>query len=145
MRTLMFGCRNEKIRRGQARGQNVQGFQRLLWRLRQVRLPLLLHDRCRAPWLLTSFPHSFFGFPGFEFRVFVWMQGQGLILWWCNSTATQTMSAALIFEVFIKILQNDGLLALASIGMVFTYVWIVTGSLFLAMVSPLALAHPRPF
>ena len=55
------------------------------------------------------------------------------------------MSAALIFEVFIKILQNDGLLALASIGMVFTYVWIVTGSLFLAMVSPLALAHPRPW
>lgn len=42
---------------------------------------------------------------------------------------------ALIFEVFIKILQNDGLLALASIGMVFTYVWIVTGSLFLAMVG----------
>jgi hypothetical protein len=50
---------------------------------------------------------------------------------------------ALIFDIFIKILQMDGMLAFASIGMVFTYIWVTTGSGFLAVVgmSEIVLRH----
>ena len=43
--------------------------------------------------------------------------------------------AALIFDVFIQILLTDGMLANASIGMVFAYIWVTTGSGFLALVG----------
>ena len=43
--------------------------------------------------------------------------------------------AALIFDVFIQVLAQDGTLAIASIGMVFTYIWVTTGSGFLAFVG----------
>ena len=43
--------------------------------------------------------------------------------------------AALIFDVFIEILLVDGTLAVASVVMVFAYIWITTGSGFLALVG----------
>jgi len=42
---------------------------------------------------------------------------------------------ALILDIFLKILQNDGMLAFISIALVFTYIWITTGSVFLASVG----------
>jgi len=42
---------------------------------------------------------------------------------------------SLIFDIFIQILMMDGLLAVASINMVFTYIWITTGSVFLSLVG----------
>jgi len=43
--------------------------------------------------------------------------------------------AALIFDVFIQVLLTDAMLAIASIGMVFTYIWVTTGSGFLALIG----------
>ena len=43
--------------------------------------------------------------------------------------------AALLFDVFIQILLTDAMLAIGSIGMVFTYIWVTTGSGFLALIG----------
>jgi len=52
--------------------------------------------------------------------------------------------AALIFDIIIQILLNDGMLANISISLVFNYIWFTTGSYFLALVGMLEILLSLP-